>query len=267
METIIVDGNQQEGQQMKEDCLLVPEIEVVGVFTDSDQAFDYTMQNHVDFALLEVELEPFNGIELARKLREVNPDMIIIFVSGRSDYALEALRVKADYFVVKPYEKEDFADALKRARLLSKRQHKRVYFRTFGRFDVFIDEKLVKFTNAKSKELLALCVDRMGGEVSMEEAVDKLWPDRDYDSRVKALYRKAVIGIHSVLEEHGITDIFCNRRGVCYLMEEGVECDYYNLLDNRNSKTESYSGEYMFEYSWAEETNAWLQKRIEGYES
>ena len=49
--------------------------------------------------------------------------------------------------------------ALNRARLLAKGQAKRVFIRTFGRFDVFIDEKLVKFSNAKSKELLALCVD------------------------------------------------------------------------------------------------------------
>lgn len=94
----------------------------------------------------------------------------------------------------------------------------------------------------------------------MEEAVDKLWPDRDYDNRVKALYRKAVIGIHSLLEAQGVPEVFCNRRGVCYLMEDQVECDFYDFLRHQNNREELYSGEYMFEYSWAEETNAWLQK-------
>lgn len=63
------------------------------------------------------------------------------------------------------------------ARLLAKGQAKRVFIRTWPVRRV-IDEKLVGYCNAKSKELLALCVDHMGGEVTMEEAVDKLWPER-----------------------------------------------------------------------------------------
>lgn len=260
MKTIIVDGSKAAGEQIREECLLVPGIDVVKVFTDPEAALEYVYSNRVEFALMEVKLEPVDGIELTRRMRAVNPDMIVIFVSDQSGYMLEALRVKADYFVLKPYEREDILDALNRAKLLSKRLHKRVYIRTFGRFDVFIDGRLVNFANSKSKELLALCVDRMGGEVSMEEAVDKLWPDRDYDNRVKALYRKAVIGIHSLLEAQGVPEVFCNRRGVCYLMEDQVECDFYDFLRHQNNREELYSGEYMFEYSWAEETNAWLQK-------
>lgn len=267
MKTIIVDGSRAVGEQIREECLLVPDIDVTAVFTDSAAALEYVRSNRVEFALMETELEPMDGIELTRRMRAVNPDMVVIFVTGRSECMLEALRVKADYYVLKPYEKADLMDALKRAKLLAKRLHKRVYIRTFGRFDVFIDGKLVNFTNAKSKELLALCVDHMGGEVSMEEAVDKLWPNRDYDNRVKALYRKAVIGIHSLLEGWGVPEVFCNRRGVCYLMEEEVDCDFYDYLRHQNNQGELYSGEYMFEYSWAEETNGWLQKMEEDLKS
>ncbi len=263
MKTIIVDGSRTAGEQLRNECLPVPEIEVEEIFTDTAEALNYVLSNRVDFALMEVELEPMDGIELARKMREVNPGMIIIFVTGQSGCTLEALRIRADYFVIKPYRTEDIMDALNRALLLSKRLHKRMYIRTFGRFDVFIDGKLVNFPNAKSKELLALCVDHIGGEVSMEEAVDKLWPARDYDYRVKALYRKAVIGIHSLLESYGLPEVFCNRRGVCYLMEKEVDCDFYDFLNRQNRQGEAYVGEYMFEYSWAEETNAWLQKFME----
>lgn len=263
MRTIIVDGSREAGEQLGKDCLLVPGIEVAGIFTDSEEALDYARLKRVEFALVEAELEPMDGLVLAGKLRETYPDMVVIFVTDKTEYALEALRVKADYFVIKPYGEADIVDALSRAKLLGRRQHKRIHIRTFGRFDVFVDGKLVNFPNAKSKELLALCVDRMGGEVSMEEAVDKLWPDRDYDSRVKALYRKAVIGIRSLLDTCGAPEIFCNRRGVCYLLKDEVECDLYEFLEQREGRDGKYGGEYMFEYSWAEETNAWLQKLTE----
>lgn len=261
MKTIIVEGSRAAGEQLGEDCLLVPGIEVTEIFTDSSAALDHVMANRVEFALVEVEVGPMDGIELVRRMREINQDMIIIFVTEKCEYTLEALRAKADYFVIKPYEKDDIIDALDRAKLLSKRLHKRIYIRTFGRFDVFIDGKLVDFHNAKSKELFALCVDRMGGEVSMEEAVDKLWPDRDYDNRVKALYRKAVIGIHSLFETYNVPEVFCNHRGMCFLNDENVDCDYFDYLRKQGDGAGQYTGEYMFEYSWAEETNAWLHGR------
>lgn len=264
MRTIVVDDEELSMRQFEIECAQVGEIELVGAFTNPLEALEYAKSHPVDFALLDIEMPQMNGIELAKRLREIKGDMIIIFVSGYSDYVLEALKMKSDYYVLKPYSREDILDALTRARLLAKGQHKRVFVRTFGRFDIFIDGGLVKFSNAKSKELLALCVDRMGGDVTMEEAVDKLWPDKDYDSRVKALYRKAVIGIHSVFEEYGISGVFNNHRGGCYLKDEQVECDYYEYMRNRNSGKYRYEGAYMFEYSWAEETNGMLEGELFG---
>lgn len=258
MRTIVVDDEELSMRQFEIECAQEREIELVGSFTNPLAALDYAALNPVDFALLDVEMPEMNGIELGKRLRAINRDMIIIFVSGYSDYVLDALKMKSDYYVFKPYSREDIMDALKRAKLLSKGRQKRIFIRTFGRFDVFIDQELVKFQNAKSKELLALCVDRMGGEVTMEEAIDKLWPEKDYDSRVKALYRKAVIGLRAVFEGHGISGGFCSHRGGCYLERNQVECDYYEYLRDRENETYQYEGEYMFDYSWAEGTNARL---------
>ena len=80
--------------------------------------------------------------------------------------------------------------------------------RTFGRFDVFVAATLIHFPNAKSKELLALCVDRRGSGVTMEEAIGLLWPDTPYDEKAKRRYRKAIMMLHHTLNMHGIPDIF-----------------------------------------------------------
>lgn len=260
MKTIVVDDEELSLKQFELECSQVPEIDLVGTFTNPLDALEYAYKNPVDFALLDIEMPQMKGIELAQKLKERRPDIIIIFVSAYSDYVIEALKIRSDYYVLKPYSQEDIVSALNRAKLLARGQKKRVFLRTFGRFDVFVDDQLVKFANSKSKELLALCTDHMGGEVSMEEAVDKLWPEKDYDSRVKALYRKAVIDVHKTLEEHNAGNIFCNFRGGCYLDENQVECDYFEYLKDGERSGYLYEDEYMFDYSWAEETNARLQK-------
>lgn len=259
MRTIVVDDEELSLRQFELECSQVPEIELAGTFTNPLEALEYVKKNPVEFALLDIEMPQMKGIELAQKLRDIKPDIIIIFVSAYSEYVIEALKKRFDYYVLKPYSQEDILSALNRARLLARGQKKRVFLRTFGRFDVFIEGQLMKFPNAKSKELLALCVDHMGGEVSMEEAVDKLWPDKDYDSRVKALYRKAVIDAHKTLEKYEAGSIFCNFRGGCYLDKNEVTCDYYEYLKDGERSGYVYEQEYLFDYSWAEETNARLQ--------
>lgn len=261
MKTIIVDDEPLSVEQFRLECSDVAEIKLVGTFSNPLEALAYAEHNPVEFALLDVEMPEMNGIELAQRLREIHPYVTIIFVSAYSEYVLEALRMKGDYYVLKPYSREDIMDALNRAKLLAKGRGKRVRFQTFGRFEVYIDDVSVRFPNAKSRELLALCVDHKGGMVSMEEAIDKLWPEKDYDSRAKALYRKAVIGIHEVLHEHGADDVFQNQRGSCHLVRSRVSCDYYDYLDGKSLAECRYHQEYMFEYDWAEETNGWIMNQ------
>ena len=126
--------------------------------------------------------------------------------------------------------------------------------RTFGRFDLFMDGDLVKFRNAKAKELLALCVDHRGGEVTMEEAIDKLWEDREYDSKVKQCYRTAVMQLKVTLGRYGMTELFKTKRGSCYIDANLLDCDLYDLLDGKRDAMRKFDFVYMTEYSWAEDT-------------
>lgn len=134
----------------------------------------------------------------------------------------------------------------------------RIFIRAFGRFDVFADNRLVDISSSKAKELLALCVDHCGGDVTMEEAVDKLWENRAYDQRTKNLYRKTVAYLRHLFESLGCGEVFSSARGRCHLNREQVDCDYFRYL---NGEAVYFTGEYLSNYAWAEETNAWLVRR------
>ena len=261
MRVMIVDDEKLALNQFVFEAENVPGTEVTGAFTDPFEALDYLRQNPVEAAFLDIAMPGINGIELAEKMREFLPDLVIIFVTGYEQYTLDALKVKADYYLTKPYTSRDIRDVMERAKLLAVRQRKRVYIRTFGRFEVFIDGQAVYFPNAKAKELLALCVDHKGGMVTLEEAADKLWEDRAYDSRVKNLYRKAVMQIRQALAEHGAEEIFSGGRGSCRIDVMKVDCDYYELLKGNMEARRSWQIEakYLNEYSWAEETGARLE--------
>lgn len=130
----------------------------------------------------------------------------------------------------------------------------RVTVRTFGDFDIFIDGELIEFTNKKAKELFAICVDSCGGEVTMKKAVSLLWENRNYDEKVKRLYRKAVLYLNMLFEQYKVEDVFRSARGHCHVNRHKIYCDYYEVMEGINISETSFHGKYMSNYSWAEET-------------
>lgn len=264
MKTIIVDDEELAVRQFEMECENVPFVQLTGRFYTAEEALEYASSHKVEAAFLDIYLPGINGINLAKKLRQMIPKIVIVFVTGYEDYTKEAWKMKADYYLLKPYSHEDLLEVLENVRLLARRQRKRVYIRTFGEFEVIIDGEAVFFGNSKAKELLALCVDHRGANVTMEEAIDKLWENRVYDERVKNLYRKAVMNLRNKFREYHLEDIFITERGICRLNCEHVDCDYLELLEedpviiSRSMKFYLMQGKgnYMPEYSWAEETNA-----------
>ncbi len=71
-----------------------------------------------------------------------------MFISSHEQYAVSALKCKADYYIVKPFTREEVEECIERARLPAVRKNKRLRAKTFGRFDLFVDGNLVKFRNA-----------------------------------------------------------------------------------------------------------------------
>lgn len=256
MKTILVESEPLMRQELEKMMGDIREVNVVGSFGNPEKALEYAGENIVEFALLNTEMPAMDGLDLGKRLREICPGIVLIYITENSDRLADIIKMKADYCIMKPYSREDLEDAAQRAGLLAGRQRKVVTVKMFGRFDVFVNEKVLYFKNAKSKELLALCMDRCGGSVSMEEAVDKLWPERAYDEKVKRLYRKAVMNLQGTLREKGLTELFQTERGSCHISRGEVECDYFTYLVEPDKNSTMFHGEYLFDYSWGEETLA-----------
>lgn len=262
MKTILVDDESVAIRQFEQECAGVTELEMVGTFYNAEEALAFAKKQTIEVALMDIVLPGMNGIELGCELKKIQPNIIIVFVTGHSRYIVDALRIKADYCIMKPYDREDIYDVMKRAKLLSRRFEKRMQIVTFGRFEVYVDGCAIHFGNSKARELFALCVDREGANVSMEEAIDVLWPERSYDERVKRLYRKAVNALQSTLESVELADVFTNNRGICRIVWDKVDCDLeyflreHALLPQQQELLQRQG--YMADYSWAEMRNSRL---------
>ena len=249
MRVILVDDEPLSLNLFKLECGNMPGFDVVGFFDNSAEALEYARKNPVDFALLDIDMPEMNGIELSRKLRMARPDMVIIFVTAHPEFSADAIHAKADFVVFKPYEREDIIDALERARLLSERQQKRIRLRTFGHFDMFADGRLVNFKSSKAKELLALCVSRMGGEVTISEMVETLWADTG-DRGLG--YRTTIKALVDTLKENGAEDILYRKRSIVNVRADEFECDLCDFKAGKPGAVSAFHGEFMQQYAWAQ---------------
>ena len=187
--TIIVDDELWSLRQFERSLRDAVDFRLLEMFDSADKALAYAESQAVDFALLDISMPGMNGILLGEKLREINGDMILIYVTGYEEFIKEViLDLRADYFLMKPFNDADVGQMIDRVRHLSARLRKRVSVQTFGEFDIFVDGQLIEFANQKAKELFAICIDS-GGEVTMKKSIDLLWEGRGYDDRVNMAWR------------------------------------------------------------------------------
>ena len=235
-------------------------------FSKPEEALAYAKTVTVDTAFLDIEMPGMRGIDLAAALTAIDPNIRIFFVTAYDQFALDAFGVNALGYLLKPYTLQMLAHEMEKAARMHSQPSKAVYIRTMPSFDVYVDGALFPITSPKPKELLALLVDRNGGTVSSGLAISLLWEDKPDDEKTKALYRMTLKRLREILAAGSIDFILSSDGSAKFINPEAFRCDYYLFLQGDAEITAQYNGEYMSEYSWAEETNARLTNLKESRE-
>jgi len=77
-------------------------------------ALEYIENNHVDILLTDIKMPFIGGLELVRKAREIDGNIKVIIFSayGEFDYAKEAVKLDAFYYLLKPVVIEEFIEVM-----------------------------------------------------------------------------------------------------------------------------------------------------------
>ncbi len=215
-------------------------------YTNPVLAFEENKTEKIDIAFLDIEMPALNGVALAKKLKSVNPLVNIIFVTAYNDYALDAYKMHASGYVMKPVSEKKVKEEIDGLRypVEMKPTKKKLQVKCFGNFEVFSGGVPVKFSRKKSKELFAYLIDREGAAVNVNELNAVLWEDEDR----KSYCRNLIADIQATLKTVGADDVFIKRRNECFIDVEKVDCDAYEY--KRNNPVRAYRGEYMMQYDW-----------------
>ena len=78
-----------------------------------------------DIAFLDIEMDGLTGIETGKRLRKMQRDVIVIFVTSHINYVSDAFRQDAFQFLLKPVQEEDFRKDFERALRVWKNRRRR----------------------------------------------------------------------------------------------------------------------------------------------
>ncbi len=77
--------------------------------------FDYDEEKDFDILLLDVEMPEMSGVELAKRIRQENKTLQIVFITGYYEYFSDGFDVSALHYLLKPVDEEKLSPVLDRA--------------------------------------------------------------------------------------------------------------------------------------------------------
>ena len=224
-------------------------------FSDCEKALEFVQGNSVDVAFLDINMRGMGGLTLAEKILAVRPNCKIVFCTGYEEYAIPAFKLHASGYLMKPIEAEDVQKEIDNIKGIRQKE-KPLTVKCFGNFEVYANNEKLVFKRLKTKELFAFLVDRNGAGMTAKQICATLFPDDTDDIKNAAYLRQLVMDLKNTLKTVGAEAVLCHETP-CYRVDTNlIKCDYISYLETGKP---GFHGEYMTQYSWAEETCAMLQ--------
>ena len=231
-----------------------PDITAIERFSDCEAALDFVKDHHADIAFLDINMRGMGGLSLAEKIIALRPNCKIVFCTGHQEYAISAFKLHASGYLMKPVSAEDVQGEIDNIKGIHQKA-KLLTVKCFGNFEVYAKGEVLSFKRLKTKELFAYLVDRNGAGLTVKQICAVLFPDDTDDTKNAAYLRQLVLDLKNTLKTVGAEAVLCHETP-CYRVDTDLlKCDYFNYLETGKPE---FHGEYMTQYSWAEETCAML---------
>jgi len=218
-----------------------------------------------EVAFLDIKINDGDGIALAKELKRINSKINVVFVTAYSEYAVEAVNLHSSGYILKPVSAEDVRRELDNLLFPVNRPHKRVYAHCFGNFELLVDDKPIHIRLAKAKEMLAYLIDRDGTGVNRKELAGILFEDRKYTRKEQNYLSKIYKDLKLSLEAVGAGAMLCKGYNQYYVDKTMFDSDLRDYRCGKPDAINAFNGEYMSQYSWAEESAADLNARSKIY--
>ena len=174
----------------------------------------------------------------------------MIFCTAYSEYMQDAIDLHASGYLLKPATTASIQKALDNLPHPIEKPMPKVFARTFGDFELFINDVPVLFKSKKSKELLAYLVHKRGGVASKKEIAAALFND-DYSLSTQSYKMRIFRELLETLSDYGAEKILVKGFNQYAVDVTKYACDVYDYDKGLPTAVNAYKGAYMAQYEWA----------------
>ena len=154
--------------------IYLPEVDIIGAYTDPIEGLEAIKLNPPEVLLLDIEMPGITGLELLNRIPEI--EFELIFITAFNQYAINAIKLSAIDYLLKPIDPDEFQKALERAKAKLETKN------TFNQFQILLDLLQKKENQKKSQaQRIALPTKESLEFVKMENIVQVL-ADQNYCS-------------------------------------------------------------------------------------
>ena len=257
MKAIAVDDELYMLETLEEAIRASFDITQVDSFSSCSAALAHAAENPIDIAFLDINMRGIGGLGLAEKLIGLQPRCKIVFCTGYTEYAVSAFQLHVSGYLMKPITPEAVQKEIDHIKGI-KAGEKLLTIQCFGNFEVLHNGEILRFKRKKTKELFAVLVDRNGAGMTSKEICAILFPEDTDDTKNAGYLRQLILDLKNTLKTVRAEAVLQHETPYYRIDINQVKCDYHSFLETGNPH---FHGEYMAQYSWAEERCAMLQFR------
>jgi two-component system, LytTR family, response regulator len=211
MKAVIVDDEWLVAEQI--DRMLVNAgVKVLGCCMNPHEALGMAIELQPDVLFLDIEMPELSGLEIAERIYADKLDMEVVFITAYHQYALDAFRVNALDYLLKPVMEEDLQRSLERVGHRRQQrgdaagsgEQRKGTASLFGKFVLHVDagQEPVHWVTSKCAELFAyMLMQPRDKEVSKWELIEALWPAQNAEKAGINL-RSTVSRINKTLRDY-----------------------------------------------------------------
>lgn len=111
---LIIDDDEFARETLQDFLSSYPFIEVMKSINDSKTAIKYITTLKPDLVFLDINMPSKNGLSVMNEIIEMNIPTEVIFVTAHQEYLMDALRINAFDYIIKPINREELNEAIER---------------------------------------------------------------------------------------------------------------------------------------------------------
>lgn len=218
LKVVIADDHGSSRTLLRHFVSLLPHYCVVGEAANGEELVQLILKEKPNIALVDINMPNLDGMEAVKSCKELLPDLQVIFTTGCDEFAVEAFKIAAADYIVKPIEPPRLFGALEKARKLlqlqgasEKKKGKRLDIKLQNSV-LFLPMEEILFIEKESRKTI---IHTKNEKYETNESLSELESRLDYyffkTHRSYVINLKKVIKIESVGETYWARFLGCDK--------------------------------------------------------